>query len=113
MRELADHGHEVLVQAGAGEGSAIPDADYVAAGREHRRRTPTAVFAEAELIVKVKEPQPSEVALLEPRHTLFTYLHLRRRPGARPQGLIDVGRHLHRLRDGRGRRTAACRCWRR
>ena len=74
-RELVDSGHEVVVQAGAGEGSAIADDQYVAQGG---RLAPTAaeVFAEADLIVKVKEPQPVEVARLEPRHTLFTYLHL-------------------------------------
>jgi alanine dehydrogenase len=75
VRELTDRGHEVLVQAGAGNGSAIPDDAYVAQGA---RIAPDAdaVFAEAEMIVKVKEPQPVEVARLEPRHTLFTYLHL-------------------------------------
>ena len=75
VRELVDAGHEVLVQSGAGDGSAILDADYVAQGA---RVLPDAasVFGEADLIVKVKEPQPQEVALLEPRHTLFTYLHL-------------------------------------
>jgi alanine dehydrogenase len=74
-RELADAGHEVLVQSGAGEGSAMADADYVAQGAQI---VPTAedLFGAAELIVKVKEPQPQEVRLLEPRHTLFTYLHL-------------------------------------
>jgi alanine dehydrogenase len=75
VRELTDAGHEVLVQQGAGEGSAISDADY---GAQGARILPDAeaVFGEAELIVKVKEPQPEEVARLEPRHTLFTYLHL-------------------------------------
>ena len=75
VRELAEHGHEVLVQAGAGEGSAIADADYE---RQGARMLPdaAAVFGECDMVVKVKEPQPSEVALLEPRHTLFTYLHL-------------------------------------
>jgi alanine dehydrogenase len=75
VRELAEHGHEVVVQAGAGEGSAISDADYTSQGA---RILPdaAAVFAEADMVVKVKEPQPDEVALLEPRHTLFTYLHL-------------------------------------
>jgi alanine dehydrogenase len=75
VRELAEHGHEVVVQAGAGEGSAIIDADYRSQGATIVPDA-EAVFAEAELIVKVKEPQPSEVALLEARHTLFTYLHL-------------------------------------
>jgi alanine dehydrogenase len=75
VRELTDRGHEVLVQAGAGEGSAIADGAYATQGA---RIVPDAdaVFAEAELIVKVKEPQPEEVARLESRHTLFTYLHL-------------------------------------
>src|SRR4051812_25999140 len=75
VRELVEHGHEVVVQAGAGEGSAISDADYTEQGARILPDAP-AVFAEADMIVKVKEPQPSEVALLEPRHTLFTYLHL-------------------------------------
>jgi len=75
VRELTDRGHDVLIQAGAGIGSAIPDDAYVAQGA---RIVPDAeaVFAEAELIVKVKEPQPAEVARLRPHHTLFTYLHL-------------------------------------
>jgi alanine dehydrogenase len=74
-RELTAAGHEVLVQAGAGNGSAITDRDYTSQGA---RVLPDAeaVFAEAEMIVKVKEPQHSEVQLLEPRHVLFTYLHL-------------------------------------
>jgi len=75
VRELTDRGHAVLVQAGAGLGSAVPDEAYAAQGA---RIVPDAatVFGEAELIVKVKEPQPGEVAQLGPRHTLFTYLHL-------------------------------------
>ena len=75
VRELTDRGHEVVIQAGAGEGSTISDDDYRAQGA---RIVPDAdaVFGEAELIVKVKEPQPDEVGRLEPRHTLFTYLHL-------------------------------------
>jgi alanine dehydrogenase len=75
VRELTDHGHEVYVQSGAGEGSTIDDDAFVAQGA---RILPDAesVFGEAELILGVKEPQPSEVALLRPHHTLFTYLHL-------------------------------------
>ena len=89
VRELTDRGHEVVVQAGAGVGSAISDADYVAQGAEILPDAP-AVFAAADTIVKVKEPQPAEVAMLEPRHTLFTYLHLA--PDAElTQGLIDSG----------------------
>jgi alanine dehydrogenase len=74
-RELTDAGHEVLVQRGAGEGSGAADTDYEAQGASILPDA-DAVFAAAELIVKVKEPQPEEVARLEPRHTLFTYLHL-------------------------------------
>jgi alanine dehydrogenase len=75
VRELVDVGHQVYVQSGAGEGSAIRDEQYAAQGAAILPDA-AAVFAEAEMIVKVKEPQPPEVAMLEPRHTLFTYLHL-------------------------------------
>ncbi len=75
VRELVEHGHEVLVQAGAGEGSALPDDRYAGQGAQVVPDAQT-VFGEADLIVKVKEPQPEEVARLEARHTLFTYLHL-------------------------------------
>jgi alanine dehydrogenase len=89
VRELAERGHEVIVQAGAGEGSAIDDAMYEAQGARIAPDAP-AVFAEADVILKVKEPQPSEVPLLEPRHTLFTYLHLAANPEL-AQGLCDSG----------------------
>lgn len=72
---LAKRGHRVLVQRGAGEGASFPDGQYQAAGAEIVADA-AAVFAGAELIVKVKEPQPAEVAMLEPRHVLFTFLHL-------------------------------------
>jgi alanine dehydrogenase len=75
VRELSDHGHEIFVQSGAGLGSAIGDDAYAEQGATIVPDADT-VFAESELIVKVKEPQPDEVARLEPRHTLFTYLHL-------------------------------------
>ncbi|MEI7625847.1 MAG: alanine dehydrogenase [Actinomycetota bacterium] len=74
-RELAEAGHSVVVQAGAGLGSAIADADYSSQGAQILPDAES-VFAESDMIVKVKEPQPVEVALLEPRHILFTYLHL-------------------------------------
>jgi alanine dehydrogenase len=75
VRELAHADHEVVVQAGAGVGSAIADDDFVAAGA---RILPDAdaVFAEAGLIVKVKEPQPEEYERFRADHLLFTYLHL-------------------------------------
>jgi alanine dehydrogenase len=89
VRELVDAGHEVLVQAGAGEGSALPDDRYVEQGA---RIVPDAaeVFGEADLIVKVKEPQPEEIARLEPRHALFTYLHLAPDPEL-TRGLLGTG----------------------
>jgi alanine dehydrogenase len=89
VRELSDHGHEVFVQSGAGLGSAIEDEEYV---RQGARIVPDAeaVFGEAELVVKVKEPQPAEVARLEPRHTLFTYLHLAPDPEL-TRGLVESG----------------------
>src|SRR3954452_2384043 len=89
VRELVDAGHEVVVQVGAGEGSAILDEQYQAQGA---RILPDAdaVFGEAEMIVKVKEPRPEEVARLEPRHLLFTYLHLAPDPDL-TRGLVDSG----------------------
>lgn len=75
VRELVVCGHEVFVQQGAGVGSAITDEQYVEQGAKIVPDA-AAVFESAELIIKVKEPQQSEVALLQPHHTLFTYLHL-------------------------------------
>ncbi len=75
VRELVDAGHEVVVQSGAGLGSAMPDEAYAAQGAVIVPDA-DALFEEASLIVKVKEPQPEEVGRLEARHTLFTYLHL-------------------------------------
>jgi alanine dehydrogenase len=74
-RELGDRGHTVLIERGAGEGSAIADADYEAQGARIVADA-GAVFAEAEMVLKVKEPQDSEVALLRAGQTLFTFLHL-------------------------------------
>jgi alanine dehydrogenase len=79
VRELTARGHEVLVQSGAGDGSAMGDVQFLAQGA---RIVPDAesVFAQAELVLKVKEPQPPEVALLREGQTLFTYLHLAAEP---------------------------------
>jgi alanine dehydrogenase len=89
VRELVADGHDVLIQKGAGQGSAIADGDYVTQGA---RLLPDAdaVFAAADLVVKVKEPQAEEVARLEPRHTLFAYLHLAPDPDL-TQGLMASG----------------------
>jgi alanine dehydrogenase len=88
-RELVEHGHEVIVQAGAGDGSTIPDSEYTAQGA---RIAPDAasVFEDAELVLGVKEPQPEEVAMLRPDHLLFTYLHLAPNPEL-TRGLADSG----------------------
>jgi alanine dehydrogenase len=89
VRELVEAGHEVLVQSGAGVGSAITDDAYLAQGAAIVPDA-DAVFNGGELIVKVKEPQPEEVERLEPRHTLFTYLHLAA-DATLTQGLVDSG----------------------
>jgi alanine dehydrogenase len=89
VRELVEHGHEVVVQSGAGDGSAIADADYEGQGAIILPDADT-LFSEADMVVKVKEPQPEEVARLQPHHTLFTYLHLAPDP-ALTQGLVDSG----------------------
>ncbi len=89
VRELADAGHQVCVQSGAGLGSAITDEAYEAQGATIVPDA-EAVFASAELIVKVKEPQPEEVARLEPHHTLFTYLHLAA-DASLTRGLMESG----------------------
>ena len=73
--ELTRAGHEVVVQAGAGLGVDFLDAAYVAAGATILPDA-ASVFEAAQMIVKVKEPQPVEVAMLRPDHVLFTYLHL-------------------------------------
>jgi alanine dehydrogenase len=75
VAELVAAGHEVVVQTQAGIGIDFSDADYVDAGATILPDA-AAVFASADMIVKVKEPQASEIAMLEPRHLLFTYLHL-------------------------------------
>src|SRR5918992_4076826 len=89
VRELVEHGHDVIIQSGAGVGSTIPDEEYTAQGA---RMAPDAesVFEEAELILGVKEPQPHEVELLRPDHLLFTYLHLAPDPEL-TRGLVESG----------------------
>ncbi len=75
VRELVHAGHRVVVEAGAGLGSAITDEQYAAAGAEVLPDADS-VFAAAELIVKVKEPQAEEYERFRSDHILFTYLHL-------------------------------------
>jgi alanine dehydrogenase len=89
VRELSSRGHEVLIESGGGEGSAMSDEQFRAQGA---RIVPDAeaVFGEAELVLKVKEPQAPEVALLREGQTLFTYLHLAAEPDL-ARGLMASG----------------------
>lgn len=73
--ELTAHGHTVLVETGAGLGIGATDADYAAAGAQIIA-TPAEIFARADMVVKVKEPQAVERAMLREGQVLFTYLHL-------------------------------------
>ena len=104
-RELAAQGHEVVVEAGAGVGSAFPDEAYVGAGARLARVDE--VWASCDLVLKVKEPLPDEYGRLRAGQILFTYLHL---APAREltEALVALRGDLHRLRDRRdGRRAAA------
>src|SRR5690349_10886646 len=74
-REAVRHGHRVLVEPKAGLGIGAADSEYVAAGAEIVG-TPQAIFARADMIVKVKEPQANERKMLRPGQILYTYLHL-------------------------------------
>ena len=89
VRELAHHGHQVLVEAGAGAGIGFTDAAYEAVGAEVVAEA-AAIFARAEMIVKVKEPQPVEFGLLRAGQVLFTYLHLAAEP-ALTEALVGQG----------------------
>jgi len=89
VRELSEHGHEVLVEAGAGEGSAIADEDYEAQGATIVPDA-AAVFEAAEMVLHVKELQPEEIEMLRPGQLLFTYLHLAPDP-EQTRGLCGSG----------------------
>jgi alanine dehydrogenase len=89
VRELVAAGHEVLVESNAGAGIGATDLQYLAAGASIAR-TAAEVFAAADLIVKVKEPQPREYGLLRPGQVLFTYLHLAADP-AQAAALMAAG----------------------
>ena len=89
VRDYVARGHEVLVEHGAGAEAGYPDDAYRRAGAG-LLATAHEVFADAELIIKVKEPQPAEWARLTARHILFTYLHLAPDP-AQAEGLLKSG----------------------
>ncbi len=87
--DLVHAGHRVLVETGAGEASGFADSAYAEAGVEVVGDA-AALYGEAELIVKVKEPQPAELGYLRPDHRLFCYLHLAAFPGL-TERLLDIG----------------------
>ena len=89
VRELTQAGHSVMVETGAGGGIGVDDAQYQTAGATILPRA-MEVFAQGELIVKVKEPQREECAMLRPGQVLFTYLHLAADP-EQAKGLMQSG----------------------
>jgi alanine dehydrogenase len=104
VQELVERGHQVIVQAGAGLGSGLPDEDYAQAGAELVAAAAD-IFARADLIVKVKEPQPEEYPLIRPGQLLFTYFHFAA-SRALTDAMIDSGANCfayETLRDGQGK----------
>ncbi|MDH5722095.1 MAG: alanine dehydrogenase [Alphaproteobacteria bacterium] len=89
VKELHSHGHEVYVETGAGQGINFTDQDYEEAGAKILPNA-AAVFDTADMIIKVKEPQPEECKMLREDQILFTYLHLAA-DAEQTQGLIDSG----------------------
>ena len=89
VKELSARGHDILIETGAGAGINFSDAHYEEAGAEIAPDAET-VFEKAEMIIKVKEPQASECAMLREGQVLFTYLHLAADP-AQVKGLMDSG----------------------
>jgi alanine dehydrogenase len=89
VKALIDAGHKVIVETNAGQGIFASDDDYIAVGATVAPDAKT-IFDTAEMIVKVKEPQPSETAMLRPNKILFTYLHLAPDP-VQTRGLMDSG----------------------
>ena len=89
VRELVHHGHKVMVETGAGEGIGLDDRAYKAAGAVIAKSAED-VFAKAEMIIKVKEPQPRETKMLRKGQILYTYLHLAPDP-VQTEGLVKSG----------------------
>lgn len=102
VRELVERGHSVLIQRGAGEGSSIHDVEYEVQGAKIVEGAED-VFTQAELILKVKEPQPAEVEMFHPGQLLFTYLHLAAYPdlarGLRDRGIVAIAYETVQLPD--------------
>jgi alanine dehydrogenase len=107
VKSLADAGHTVLVQTGAGLGSGITDGEYLSAGATIAADAEE-VFTRAEMVVKVKEPQPAEIARLRRGQIVFTFLHLAPDPaqtlGLLKAGVAGLAYETIEERDG-------CRCW--
>lgn len=103
VRELVDRGHQVLVETGAGEGSTIHDEEYGAQGARIVHEA-TDVFDGADMILKVKEPQPSEVEMFHEGQILFTYLHLAAYPdlasGLAEKGIVALAYETVQMPDG-------------
>ena len=108
VRELVRRGHSVVVEADAGIGSGFTDDEYVKAGASIAHSAEE-VWQRADMIVKVKEPLPSEYPFLRDDLILFTYLHLAANEEL-THALVAQRRDRHRLRDGRDARTGICRC---
>ena len=89
VRELTAAGHDVLIESGAGNGIGVDDEQFRGVGASIAARA-AEVFERAEMIVKVKEPQPAECEMLRPGQVLFTYLHLAADP-QQARGLIKSG----------------------
>ncbi len=89
VREAVHHGNQVIVESGAAHAIGLEDDDYTSAGATIAE-TAESVFEEAELIVKVKEPQPHEISMLRKGQLLFTYLHLAPDPD-QTRGLMESG----------------------
>jgi len=89
VREFVEHGHDVVVQTAAGERIGMSDQQYIAAGARIVANAQE-VFAQADMVIKVKEPQPQECAMLRPHQILYTYLHLAPDP-AQTAALVQSG----------------------
>ncbi|PJB72846.1 MAG: alanine dehydrogenase [Alphaproteobacteria bacterium CG_4_9_14_3_um_filter_47_13] len=105
VREYVNHGHKVIMQTGAGAGINFTDQDYLEAGAEIRGSAQE-IFAEADMIVKVKEPQAVECAMLREGQILFTYLHLAADPeqarGLMKSGCVAIAYETVTGRNGKG-----------
>ena len=74
VEDLCKHGHTVIVESNAGSGSGFSDKDYINSGAKIAKY-PEEIFSKADMIVKVKEPQPNEIKMIKPDQIVFTYFH--------------------------------------